>query len=251
MSRRPLLAANWKMFKTVSESKDYIDIFCELIKDVTDRDILIAPSFVCLPEMVSMLQGTNVQVGAQNMYFEEKGAFTGEVSGPMLLDIGVKTVILGHSERRHIFKEDDELINKKIVAALGYGITPIFCIGETLQERENGQTGDVLKRQLHVGLQGVAAVENVIVAYEPVWAIGTGKTATLEQIEDAHVLVRKEIAQLAGEDIAQSVRILYGGSVKPANVKDIMTLEDVDGALVGGASLEPESFSKIVRFEQN
>ncbi len=253
MKRRPLLAANWKMFKTVSEMESYVAAFLDLVRDVSDRDILIAPSFVGLARMVQLLKESDVQVGAQNMYYKEKGAYTGEISPAMLLDIGVRTVILGHSERRHIFNEDDSLINKKVIAALYHRITPILCIGETLDDRESGKTSQVLQAQLKNALQGVEAgsIKDVIVAYEPVWAIGTGKTATLDQIQEAHSLVRNEIAKLAGEDIAQNLRILYGGSVKSANVKDIMMLEDVDGALVGGASLEPESFAQIVRFEQN
>ena len=253
MKRRPLLAANWKMFKTVPEMESYVAAFLELVKDVLDRDILIAPSFVCLPRMSQLLEKSVVQVGAQNMFYEEKGAYTGEISPLMLLDIGVKTVIIGHSERRHIFNEDDDLINKKVMAALGHEIVPILCIGETLEERESGKTLTILQTQLKNGLKNVEAdaIKKVIVAYEPVWAIGTGKTASLEQIQEAHSLVRREVAVLAGEDIAQNMRILYGGSVKPANVRDIMGLEDVDGALVGGASLEPESFAKIVKFEQD
>ncbi len=253
MKRRPLLAANWKMFKTVSEMESYVKDFLELVRDVSDRDILIAPSFVSLARMVQLLEKSIVQVGAQNMFYEDKGAYTGEISPLMLLDVGVKTVIIGHSERRHIFNEDDKMINRKVIAALHHGIAPVLCIGETLEERESGKTSKVLQTQLKNGLQDVdtEVIKKVIVAYEPVWAIGTGRTATLEQIQEAHSLVRKEVGTLAGEDIAQNMRILYGGSVKPANVRDIMRLEDVDGALVGGASLDPESFAKIVKFEQD
>ncbi len=251
--RRPIIAANWKMHKTVGETQAYISAFVPLVSDITDRDIILAPSFVSLGAMVEALKGTNIYPCAQNMFYEEKGAFTGEISPLMLLDIGIKRVILGHSERRHIFKEDSSMINKKITAALRHGLLPIFCIGETLEEREAGHTAEVLQAQIREGLAGVEQNDysSITIAYEPVWAIGTGKTASTDQIQEAHSIVRKEIAQLAGEDIAQNLRILYGGSVKPDNVKEIMALDDVDGALVGGASLDPESFAKIVKFESN
>lgn len=251
--RRPLLAANWKMHKTVFEMEEFLSSFLKMVSGIDDRDIFIAPSFVCLHDMVKLLKGTQVEPAAQNMFYKEEGAFTGEVSPKMLTSIGVSLVILGHSERRHIFHEDDELIGKKMESAISHGMRPVFCVGETLEEREKGLTSTVLKNQLSRGLQGIKESDTgrVIVAYEPVWAIGTGKTATLEQIQEAHALLRSEIGKLAGEDIAQKVRILYGGSVKPGNIKDIMGLDDVDGALVGGASLEPESFAQIVRFEEN
>ncbi|NPA94030.1 MAG: triose-phosphate isomerase [Thermodesulfobacteria bacterium] len=249
--RRPLMAANWKMHKTVSEMEDYLQRFLPLVSDVTDRDIVLAPSFVCLMKMAEILAGSNVDACAQNMFHEEQGAYTGEVSPLMLRDVGVKRVILGHSERRHIFQEDGQTINKKVLSAVRHGLSPIYCIGETLDERESGKTSEVLKSQVEEGLKGLSKDDfsMVAVAYEPVWAIGTGKTASTDQIQEAHALVRQEISQLAGEDIAQNLRILYGGSVKPDNVGQIMALDDVDGALVGGASLVPESFTKIVRFE--
>ena len=251
--RRPLLAANWKMYKTLSEMEKYLSSFLDLVAGIDDRDILLAPNYTCLNRMVELLNGSNVKAAAQNMFYKDEGAFTGEVSPKMLLDIGVDTVIIGHSERRHIFHEDDELINKKVSSAISHGMNPVFCIGETLEEREAGETSGVLENQIRFGLKGLkdSDIPKIVIAYEPVWAIGTGKTASLEQIQEAHRLVRDRVAELAGEDIAENLRILYGGSVKPENVKDIMSLDDVDGALVGGASLEPESFAKIVKFEDN
>jgi len=251
--RRPLIAANWKMYKTLSEMENYLSLFLDLVSGIDDRDIILAPNFTCLDRMAKLLSGCNVKAAAQNMFYRAEGAFTGEISPKMLLDIRIDMVIIGHSERRHIFHEDDELINKKIKSALIHQMTPIFCIGETLEEREAGETSNVLERQIKVGLKGLTEVElaEMVIAYEPVWAIGTGKTASLDQIQEAHRIVRDRVEELAGEDIAEKLRILYGGSVKPANVKDIMSMDDVDGALVGGASLEPESFAKIVRFEEN
>ncbi len=251
--RRPLLAANWKMYKTLSEMEEYLSSFLGLVAGIDDRDIMLAPNYTCLNRMAELLNGSNVKAAAQNMFYHEEGAFTGEISPKMLLDIGINTVIVGHSERRHIFHEDDELINKKIRSAISHEMKPIFCIGETLEEREAGETSSVLELQIRSGLKGLKNMDisKIVIAYEPVWAIGTGKTASLEQIQEAHRLVRDRVGELAGENIAEKLRILYGGSVKPANVKDIMSLDDVDGALVGGASLEPESFAKIVRFEGN
>ncbi len=251
--RRPLLAANWKMYKTMSEMEKYLSSFLGLVAGIDDRDIMLAPNYTCLNRMVELLNGSNVKAAAQNMFYQDEGAFTGEVSPGMLLDIGIDIVIIGHSERRHIFHEDDELINKKISSAISHGMNPVFCIGETLDEREAGETSHVLENQIRLGLKGLKNIDihKIVIAYEPVWAIGTGKTASLEQIQEAHRLVRDRVRELAGEDIAENLRILYGGSVKPANVKDIMSLDDVDGALVGGASLEPESFARIVRFEDN
>ncbi len=253
MMRRPLLAANWKMYKTLSEMESYVSAFLGLVSGITDRDIMLAPNYTCLGDMVSLLDGTHVVVAAQNVFYEEEGAFTGEISPLMLVDIGVGSVIIGHSERRHIFHEDDELINRKMKSAISHGLCPILCIGETLEERESGETTKVLARQLSRGLKGLRErdMKEIVVAYEPVWAIGTGRTATMDQIQEAHRVIRERIQDMAREDIAENLRILYGGSVKPVNVKEIMSLEDVDGALVGGASLEPESFAQIVRFEEN
>ena len=251
MSRRPILAANWKMYKTLKEMREFISEFLPLISECNDRQVIIAPNYICLAEMVKLSANSPLEVSAQNMFYEDKGAYTGETSPLMLKAVGVKWVILGHSERRHIFKESDEFIAKKVKSAIDHGLNPIFCIGETLEERESGITKAVLKNQLKKGLSllDVSQFSRLTVAYEPVWAIGTGKTATLEQIQEAHKIVRDEISSLSRESIAQEMRILYGGSVKPTNVKDIMSLEDVDGALVGGASLEVDNFIKIVNFD--
>ncbi len=251
MNRLPIIAANWKMYKTLSEMKDFLEEFLSLIANYNDRQIIIAPNYICLSEMVRLSADSPLEVAAQNMFYEKEGAYTGEVSPLMLKAVGVKWVILGHSERRHIFKEDDELIAKKVKASVDYGLKPIFCIGETLQEREEDKTEVVLRTQLRKGLSllSESEISMVTVAYEPVWAIGTGKTATLEQIQNAHKFVRDEISTLSTETIAQEIRILYGGSVKPTNAKDILLLEDVDGALVGGASLKVDNFIKIVNFD--
>jgi len=251
MNRLPIIAANWKMYKTLSEMKDFLEEFLSLIANYNDRQIIIAPNYICLSEMVRLSADSPLEVAAQNMFYKKEGAYTGEVSPLMLKAVGVKWVILGHSERRHIFKEDDELIAKKVKASVDYGLKPIFCIGETLQEREEDKTEVVLRTQLRKGLSllSESEISMVTVAYEPVWAIGTGKTATLEQIQNAHKFVRDEISTLSTETIAQEIRILYGGSVKPTNAKDILLLEDVDGALVGGASLKVDNFIKIVNFD--
>jgi len=250
--RKPVIAANWKMHKTIEEVEAFFSGFLPGVHGTIDREIVIAPSFVSLQQAARIAQGSPVAIAAQNMHFEEKGAFTGEISPAMLLSAGIEQVIIGHSERRHIFGEDDALVSRKVASAVSHGLRPILCIGETLSERESGQTDSVLSRQLSEGLKDIdgSGMAAVSIAYEPVWAIGTGKTATVEQIQAAHRLVRQKIADRAGESVAESIRILYGGSVKPENVKAIMALEDVDGALVGGASLSAESFLKIVRFDQ-
>jgi len=246
--RKPVLAANWKMHKTVEEVEAFFSEFLPAVQGIDDREVIIAPSFVSLQQAVRIAQGSPVRIAAQNMHFEEQGAFTGEVSPPMLMSAGIERVIIGHSERRHIFGEDDGLVCRKVESAVRHGLRPILCIGETLEERESGHTDMVLSRQLNEGLKRLdtSGMAVVSIAYEPVWAIGTGQTATLGQIQAAHRLVRQKIADKAGESVAESTRILYGGSVKPGNVKAIMALEDVDGALVGGASLSAESFLKIV-----
>ncbi len=247
--RTPIMAANWKMHKTVPETMAFLDTFMPLVRDLPqDREIIIAPPFTSLETVSRALLGRkNISVGAQNMHFEEQGAFTGEISPLMLSDLRVKWVILGHSERRHVFGEEDELIAKKITSALAHDIKPIFCIGETLEEREAGKTLDVLQSQLAAGLGNVSdeRMADVVIAYEPVWAIGTGKTATPAQAQEAHEAVRAWVSQHFNSGIAEQIRILYGGSVKPGNVEELMALEDVDGALVGGAALDPESFAEI------
>ncbi|WP_457568992.1 triose-phosphate isomerase [Desulfurobacterium sp.] len=246
--RRPLIAGNWKMNKTVSESVEFARNFVDAVSDVADRDILICPPFTSLQVLGQIFDGTNVKLGAQNMHFEEKGAFTGEISPLMLKDVGCTFVILGHSERRHIFGENNDFINKKVLSAVSHGLIPILCVGELLEEREAGRTFEVVGTQLEEGLKGLSKEADFVVAYEPVWAIGTGKTATPELAEEVHRFLREKLAELFGKEKAESVRILYGGSVKPENVEGLMAMENIDGALVGGASLKVESFVKIVNF---
>jgi len=250
MKRRYLIAGNWKMYKTVNEALAYVEAFKPLVAEETEREIMLAPPFTALDTMSQALKGTNIVLGAQNCHWEEQGAFTGEVSPKMLAELGVTYVILGHSERRHIFGETDEMIRRKVEAVLRHGLLPILCIGETIEEREAGKTFSVLERQIKEGLAGftVADLKGLVVAYEPVWAIGTGKTATPELAEEAHAFSRKVLAEMFGEEFAEATRILYGGSVKPENVVGLMAQADIDGALVGGASLSPEVFAKIVRF---
>ncbi len=250
MTRKYLMAGNWKMHKTVKEAQAYVETFLPLVKEETEREIMLAPSFTALYALADLLKDTNVVLGAQNCHWEDEGAFTGEVSPKMLAELGVTYVIIGHSERRHIFGETDEVIRGKIEAALRHGLRPIMCVGETLDERVAGDTMVVLERQLREGLKGFSAADlkNLVLAYEPVWAIGTGKTATPEIAQEAHAFCRKILSDMFGDDFAQSIRILYGGSVKPENVVGLMAQTDIDGALVGGASLSPESFSRIVCF---
>ena len=252
MGRRPLLAANWKMYKTVGETREFFDAFLPGIEDVEDRDIVIAPPFTALVLASQLVRGVgNVSIAAQNMFHEDEGAFTGEISPLMLKDIGVEFVILGHSERRHIFGETDELIGKKVEAALRHGLVPILCVGESLEEREEGMTRRVIEAQLQGGLEHVSDVDadGLVIAYEPVWAIGTGKTATPQLAQEVHLFIRDWLGKKFTSTIAENVRILYGGSVKPANVAGLMEQPDIDGALVGGASLRAEDFEKIVRIQ--
>ena len=250
MKRRPLIAGNWKMHKTVPETLAYIEAFKPLVAGVEDRDIMLAPPFTALDAAQRALEGTNISLGAQNCHWESEGAFTGEISPKMLADIGVTYVIIGHSERRHIFGETNEMIRRKIEAALKFSLSPILCIGETLAEREAGRTFEVLEQQLKEGLEGFSAADlkELVIAYEPVWAIGTGKTATPEQAEEAHAFCRKLLKDMFGEEFAKKIRILYGGSVKPENIVGLMARPDIDGALVGGASLKPDVFARIVCF---
>ena len=252
MSRKPLMAANWKMYKTLGETREFFEAFLPKIKDIEDRDIVIAPPFTALALSCELVRGLdNIRIAAQNMFHEDEGAYTGEISPLMLKDIGVELVILGHSERRHIFGERDELIGKKVQAALKHGLMPILCVGERLEEREQGLTQRVVETQLQGGLKQVSngEVENLIIAYEPVWAIGTGKTATPELAQEVHQFIREWIGKKFTSTIAENLRILYGGSVKPANVAGLMAQPDIDGALVGGASLKAGDFEKIVRIE--
>lgn len=245
--RRLLIAGNWKMHKTVQEAVELVRELKELVSDVKDRDILVCPPFTALYAVSRELEGSNIALGAQNMFYEEKGAFTGEISPLMVKDVGCSYVILGHSERRHIFGETDELINKKVLSAVNHGLIPILCVGETLQEREEGKTKDVIERQVKEGLKGLNETSEFVIAYEPVWAIGTGKTATPELAEEVHSFIREILAEMFGKEKADSIRILYGGSVKPENAAGLMSQPNIDGSLVGGASLKAESFAKIVK----
>jgi len=250
MNRKPIIAANWKMNKTVTEAVQFIEKFENLVGGSSSIDIAIAPAFIALPVSKELLiNSATTTLAAQNCHFEESGAFTGEISIGMLKDIGVDYVIIGHSERRAIFGENDALINAKAKSLHSAGVNPIFCIGETLEERDGGEIESVLRRQLEEGLKDLDS-ENMIetvIAYEPVWAIGTGRTATPEQAQEAHAFTRSVIRELFGDSVADQIRIQYGGSVKPDNTKELMEQEDVDGALVGGASLDPESFADICK----
>lgn len=251
--RMPVIAGNWKLHKTIDQSRMLVDELKDLVSGIDDVEIIVAPVFTSLSTVSTSLEGSNIQLAAQNCYCENEGAFTGEVSPAMIQDAGCTHVILGHSERRHVFNESDGLINQKIRAALAEGLTVIFCIGETLEERESEQMYDVLSHQVREGLSGVTEDEmkRMIIAYEPVWAIGTGKVATTDQAEEAHAFVRGLVQGLYDEGIADETRILYGGSVKPDNVDGLLAQEDIDGALVGGASLKAEDFSQIARFNRS
>lgn len=249
--RKPIIAGNWKMNKTAKEARDLAEKLIPLASGVSQRDIVLAPPFTALQAVAGAIQGTTMALAAQNMFWEDKGAFTGEVSAEMLLDLGCKYVIIGHSERRQYFGETDETVNKKVRKALGKGLIPIVCVGETLAEREAGKLNDIISRQVTGGLKDVAAgdMKKVVIAYEPVWAIGTGKTATPEQANEVHALIRQKVKTLYGTEIAEGLRIQYGGSVTPENVSALMAMPDIDGALVGGASLKPESFAALVNFK--
>ena len=246
--RTPVLAANWKMHKTVADATAFTAAFLHVVADVDDAEIVLAPPFTALAAVAGACRGSNVAVAAQNVHWEAQGAFTGEVSLAMVQDAGASHVIVGHSERRHLFGEDDAAVNRKTRAVLAAGLTPIVCIGETLAEREADETAAVLDRQIDGGLAGLTAAEiaSIIIAYEPVWAIGTGRTATPAQAQEAHAHLRGRLATVAGQTAADRCRLLYGGSVKPANAADLSAQPDVDGALVGGASLDPLSFAEIV-----
>jgi triosephosphate isomerase (TIM) len=248
--RRPVIAGNWKMFKTVSETRAFFSAFKPLVASTTHCDIVVAPTFTSLAAAAEAASGSNIAISAQNMYFEKQGAFTGEVSAAMIVEAGCRYVILGHSERRHIFGETDVMIAKKTVAALDAGLTPIVCVGETLDERNGNQTETVLARQCVGGIGALTDEQfsRILLAYEPVWAIGTGRTATPEMAGDAHLFLRNHVASRFTSDLAENLRILYGGSVKPDNIRGLMAQLEIDGALVGGASLEAASFASIVNF---
>jgi len=249
--RRPLIAGNWKMNLDVNSGVELARSLVEVTADVEDRDILICPGFPLLSDISSVINGSRIMLGAQNMYYEKQGAFTGEVSADMLKSVGCSYVILGHSERRHIFGEGDELINKKVSNAIKFGLKPILCVGELLEEREAGKTEEIVKNQVIKGLKGIteSMVSSLTIAYEPVWAIGTGKTATPEDANHVHILIRNVVSDLYSTRIAENLRILYGGSVKPENIDALMAMDNIDGALVGGASLKLESFERIVKFK--
>jgi triosephosphate isomerase len=250
-TRKPIIAGNWKMNKTSFEARDLASKLLPLVSGVKDRDILLAPPFTALSAVAEAIKGTNVALSAQNLFWEDKGAFTGEISAEMLLDLGCKYVIIGHSERRQYFGETDETVNKKVKQAFKKGLLPILCVGETLTEREAGKLMEVISRQVTGGLKDITAedMKKVVIAYEPVWAIGTGKTATPEQANEVHALIREKVKSLYTADIAAGLRIQYGGSVTPENVSSLMAKPDIDGALVGGASLKPESFAALVNFK--
>jgi len=250
VARKPLLAGNWKMNKTVAEAVELVSGLKKNLDGVKDREILVCPTFTCLSKVSEVIKGSNISLGGQNMHWESKGAFTGEISGKMLVDVGCKYVIIGHSERRQLFGETDETVNKKIKAAFSNGLIPVACVGETLDEREKNITFKVIDRQVKAGLAGLTPEQanTIVIAYEPVWAIGTGKTATPAQAQEVHAYIRKIYGELCGKTAGENVRILYGGSVKPDNTKELMSQPDIDGALVGGASLELDSFTKIVKY---
>jgi len=248
--RKKIVAGNWKMFNNLNQSITLIsEIKQEMANANVNCKVIVCPPFTSLETASTLTKDSSISVGAQNMYFEENGAYTGEISADMLLSVGCEYVILGHSERRTIFKESDELINKKIKKALSKGLKPIFCIGETLQEREEDRTKKVIEVQVKQGLVGVTAenFKNIILAYEPVWAIGTGKTASPAQAQEVHKFIRSLLAELYGKEVADATVIQYGGSVKPENAKELMAQPDIDGALVGGACLKAASFIEIIK----
>ena len=244
--RKPIIAGNWKMNNDIFETEKLMNTLLPLVAGA-EAEVVFCPTYLGLQKAVEMAKDSNVGIGAQNMHFEKNGAFTGEISGEMLQAIGVKYVLIGHSERREYFNETDETVNKKAIKALTLGITPIVCCGETLEERESGKAEAKVVGQMEAGLKGIEDITKVVVAYEPIWAIGTGKTASKEEANEACGWVRQTIAKMFGEDAAQKVRIQYGGSVNPENIKDLMAMDNIDGALVGGASLKP-TFSEIAKF---
>lgn len=249
MSRKPLIAGNWKLNKTIKEAIELVTLLKRKLGDIQLVDVVVCPVYTALSEVADALDGSGIGLGAQDLYWEEKGAFTGEVSASLIKDAGANFVVIGHSERRQFFHETDETVNRKTRAAMKAGLTPIVCVGETLKEREANRTIQVLGTQFKGSFLNFTAEEmgKLVIAYEPVWAIGTGKVATPQQAEEAHAFLRKEIVRAFGEEVAKDLRILYGGSVKPDNIATLMSEPDIDGALVGGASLEADSFADIVR----
>lgn len=249
-TRKPLIAANWKMYKTPAEASAYADEFLPLVAGHTRDEIVVCPTFLAIEPFASRVKGSRILVGAQDMASEKEGAYTGEISAPMLRSVGASYVILGHSERRHYYCETDWDVNRKLHSALQQGMIPIVCIGEVQEEREEGRTHDVLLRQLKIGLEGIKSLEAppIVIAYEPIWAIGSGQTASPEIAEETHSFIRGAVRTQLGDAIADSMRILYGGSVKPENTAALMKKDEIDGALVGGASLDPHSFAEIVKY---
>jgi triosephosphate isomerase len=246
--RTPFIAGNWKMYKTVVETVKYVKEFRDLVKGIDDVEIVVAPTFTALYAAADAARNSNVAIAAQDLYWEREGAFTGEIGGAMLREAGAELVIIGHSERRTLFGETDATVNRKVHAAFVAGLAPVACIGETLDQRERGETFDVLDRQIKQGLDGCSTEQlaQLVIAYEPVWAIGTGRNATPAQAAEAHTHIRQRLRQWFGGDAAEACRVIYGGSVKPDNIRDLIAQDNVDGALVGGASLEVRSFFDIV-----
>jgi triosephosphate isomerase len=250
MPRKKLMAANWKMYKNPNQTRDFFRDFLPMVAGHTRDEIVVCPPYIDLYVGVEAAKGSHVAIGAQDLYWEKEGAYTGEICPSMLLDMGCTHAIIGHSERRQYFGETDDMVNFKLKAALESGLTPIVCVGEVLEEREANLTEDVLRRQCLRAFHALSGKKagKLVVAYEPVWAIGTGKTATPQLASEAHQLIRGEAAKAFGDEFSQTLRILYGGSVKPENVKGLMAQEEIDGALVGGASLDPKSFAAIVKY---
>jgi triosephosphate isomerase len=248
--RTKVMAANWKMYKTPDQTREFFRDFLPLVAGHARDEIVVCPPYIDLADAVEAVKGSSVAIGAQNVHWKEEGAFTGEISAAMLLALGVKHVIVGHSERRQYFGETDDTVNIRLKAALEAGLTPICCVGEVLEEREAGLTDDVLRRQCVRAFHAISAKKaaKMVVAYEPVWAIGTGKTATPEIAAEAHAVIRREATEIFGEEFSGKLRILYGGSVKPENAATLMAQEEIDGALVGGASLNAKSFAAIVKY---
>ncbi len=248
-ARKTLIAGNWKLNKTIREAIDLVTLLKRQLGDLQNVDIVVCPPYTALSEAAEILSESDIQLGAQDLYWEEKGAFTGEISGSMIKEAGAQFVIIGHSERRQFFHETNETVNKKTKAALKNNLTPIVCVGEMLSERENGKTFQIIQSQFAGAFSHFTAEEmkKLVIAYEPVWAIGTGKVATPQQAEEVHAFIRKEISKAFGDEVAAGLRILYGGSVKPDNISSLMNEPDIDGALVGGASLEAAQFSDIVK----
>lgn len=249
--RKPVIAGNWKMHYTLPEAVKTVEELIPLVADA-DAEVVVCVPYIHLPQLRKLTEGTNIKIGAQNMHFEEKGAYTGEISPGMLEDLGIDYVIIGHSERRQYFAETDETVNLKLKAAFNHKLIPIMCCGETLEQRESGETESHLKRQVQLGLADLSPdqVMEMIIAYEPIWAIGTGRTATASDANDTIAMIRETVKGIYGDQVAQAVRIQYGGSVKPDTIREQMEMSDIDGALVGGASLKAGDFAKIVRYNK-